>query len=333
MATARRSVSTVLAGPVTVTGRSITTATAASASSTSSTATTTLVSKGEVDVCDLLLAVGSLKVDDRFLLVLFFVLLLVDGCLLPLGVEVGALSSLPHVKLGGVLLGLLGLPLVQCEGLGLLRLLLLHGTFLLGLGVLALSSLFHRSVGWFLALGLDVVLKVSPVALPTSTSLVLGLDPSPAVAGLPVKLSLPTATSGSSTASESSRTATSSATSAPSPLSVVVPSHLASLTVALVVPFLSWSVSSLSGVKNSLAFKLVVSLVLLVSIVLVPGLLLGSCLGCRLAGSLDLLCLSHELVGFTGFQDVQRIGLFIQEQSIAISDTYSVGILHVEHLV
>merc|ERR1719242_1445336 len=273
MATARRSVSTVLAGPVTVTGWSITTATAASSSSTSSTATTTLVSKGEVDVCDLLLAVGSLKVDDRFLLLLlalFFVLLLVDGGLLPLGVEVGALSSLPHVELGGVLLGLLGLPLVQCEGLGLLLLLLLHGTFLLGLGVLALSSLFHRSVGWFLALGLDVVLKVSPVALPTSTSLVLGLDPSPAVAGLPVKLSLPTATSGSSTASESSRTATSSATSAPSPLSVVVPSHLASLTVALVVPFLSWSVSSLSGVKNSLAFKLVVSLVLLVSIVLVP---------------------------------------------------------------
>ena len=92
-----------------------------------------------------------------FLLALLLVLLLVDGGLLPLGINVRPLAGLPHVELGSVLLGLLSLPLVQGESLGLLRdsLLLLNGAFFLGLGGLSLRSLLNRSVGWFLALGLE----------------------------------------------------------------------------------------------------------------------------------------------------------------------------------
>merc|ERR1719373_1210935 len=120
------------------TGRSVSTAATSTSTSSSSSTAAALVSKGEVDVGDFLLPVGSLKVDDRFLfllLALFFILLLVDRGLLPLGINVGALSGLPDVELGSIFLGLLSLPLVQGEGLGLLRLLLLllHGAVLLGL--------------------------------------------------------------------------------------------------------------------------------------------------------------------------------------------------------
>merc|ERR1719445_1183846 len=186
-------------------------ATTSTSTSSSSSTAAALVSKGEVDVGDFLLPVGSLKVDDRFLfllLALFFILLLVDRGLLPLGINVGALSGLPDVELGSIFLGLLSLPLVQGEGLGLLRL-LLHGAVLLGLGVLTVRVLLDRGVVGLLPVGLHVILEVAPVALASSTPLVLGLDPGPVVSGLPVKLSLSTATSGSSAASACSRCSTS----------------------------------------------------------------------------------------------------------------------------
>merc|ERR1719378_1934609 len=235
----------VFARSITVTGRTVTTATTSTSTSSSSSTAAALVSKGEVDVRDFLLLVGSLKVDDRFLfllLALFFILLLVDRGLLPLGINVGALSGLPDVELGSIFLGLLSLPLVQGEGLGLLRLLLLllHGAVLLGLGVLTVRVLLDRGVVGLLPIGLlHVILEVAPVALASSTPLVLGLDPGPVVSGLPVKLSLSTATSGTSAASACSRCSTSTSTSSSSPLSVIVTSHLSSLSVALVVPFLS----------------------------------------------------------------------------------------------
>merc|ERR1719445_2553704 len=157
-------------------------ATTSTSTSSSSSTAAALVSKGEVDVGDFLLPVGSLKVDDRFLfllLALFFILLLVDRGLLPLGINVGALSGLPDVELGSIFLGLLSLPLVQGEGLGLLRLLLLHGAVLLGLGVLTVRVLLDRGVVGLLPVGLHVILEVTPVALASSTPLVLGLDPGP----------------------------------------------------------------------------------------------------------------------------------------------------------
>merc|ERR1719445_2435432 len=149
-------------------------ATTSTSTSSSSSTAAALVSKGEVDVGDFLLPVGSLKVDDRFLfllLALFFILLLVDRGLLPLGINVGALSGLPDVELGSIFLGLLRL-----------LLLLLHGAVLLGLGVLTVRVLLDRGVVGLLPVGLlHVILEVAPVALASSTPLVLGLDPGPVV--------------------------------------------------------------------------------------------------------------------------------------------------------
>ena len=52
-------------------------------------------------------------------LALLFVFLLVDGGLLPLGVDLGALSGLPHVKLWSLFLSLLGFPFIKGQSLGL----------------------------------------------------------------------------------------------------------------------------------------------------------------------------------------------------------------------
>merc|ERR1719445_277885 len=158
-------------------------ATTSTSTSSSSSTAAALVSKGEVDVGDFLLPVGSLKVDDRFLfllLALFFILLLVDRGLLPLGINVGALSGLPDVELGSIFLGLLSLPLVQGVGLGLLGLLLLllHGTVLLGLGVLTVRVLLDRGVVGLLPVGLlHVILEVAPVTLPPPPLLSSALIP------------------------------------------------------------------------------------------------------------------------------------------------------------
>merc|ERR1719209_1442377 len=65
-------------------------AAAATTTSTIPTTTSTLVGEGEVDV-ELLLASRSLEVDDGLLLffvILFLILLLVGGCLFPLGVNI-----------------------------------------------------------------------------------------------------------------------------------------------------------------------------------------------------------------------------------------------------
>ena len=89
-------------------------------------------------------------------------LLLVGHSLLPLGVRVGTLAGLPRVELGLVLLGLLLLPLVQSERLGLFlpRLLgrSLLAALLLSLGLVARVGL--------LGVGGDVVLVLFGLPLP-----------------------------------------------------------------------------------------------------------------------------------------------------------------------
>merc|ERR1719204_242262 len=168
--------------------------------------TAALVSEGEVDV-QLLLASRSLEVDDGLLLlfvILFLILLLVGGCLFPLGVNIRSLASFPHVELGTLLLGLHGFPLVQSH----LLLLLFPGSLCLQLfsGKLSWSLRFLFGGSFVLALGVHggvrllallghIVLEGSPVALATASSLVLSLDSSSVVARLPVEVPLATTAS------------------------------------------------------------------------------------------------------------------------------------------
>merc|ERR1719204_1709421 len=193
-------------------------ATAATTTSTIPTTTAALVGEGEVDV-QLLLASRSLEVDDGLLLffvILFLIHLLVSSCLFPLGVNIRSLASFPHVKLGTLLLGLHGFPLVQSH----LLLLLFPGSLCLQLfgGELSWSLRFLFGGSFVLALGVHggvrllallghIVLEGSPVALATASSLVLSLDSSSVVARLPVEVPLAT------TASFSTSTATTTTTS------------------------------------------------------------------------------------------------------------------------
>merc|ERR1719341_392011 len=146
-----------------------------SSAGTSTTSSRRLVRKGEVYV-DLLLPVGPLEVDNLllglFLVATFLILLLVGSGLLPLGVVLLALAGLLH---------LLSLPFVQSHGLGLI---ILFGcpvlnSLLLVLSLLALlGGILNRGVVGLLTIGLDIVLKVAPVAFAAAASLLLGLDAS-----------------------------------------------------------------------------------------------------------------------------------------------------------
>merc|ERR1719228_2413451 len=314
---------------------------AATTTSTFTSAASTLVSKSEVDV-KFLLTSRSLKVDNSFLLFLFLlVLLLVDRRLLPLGINIGSLASFPQVKLGTLLLGLQFLPFVQ----GHLLLLLFPGQLCLQL----FSSEFSGSLGLFLhgsfllAFRVDsgvcfltllghIVLKSSPVALAAASPLVFSLDSSSVVPGLPVivPLSTPATTLSASTATAATTSfsstattahlasaATSSAASSTFSAAIII---TAVLSVALVVPLLPHLPprASLARIHHSLALKLPVSLVLLVS--LVPGvasiLLHGRSLCHWLRRIFNLLGLRDLLLGLTLLEDVQRIRVLVEEESI-----------------
>merc|ERR1719225_529440 len=168
-----------IATPATTSSTSF--AAAATTTSTIPTPTATLVGEGEVDV-ELLLASRSLEVDDSLLLffvILFLVLLLVGGCLFPLGVNIRSPASFPHVELGTLLLSLHGFPLVQSH----LLLLLFPGSLCLQLfsGELSWSLGFLFGGSFVLTLGVHIVLEGSPVALATASTLVLSLDSSSVV--------------------------------------------------------------------------------------------------------------------------------------------------------
>merc|ERR1719229_1393420 len=307
-------------------------AAAATTTTTIPTTTAALVGEGEVDV-ELLLASRSLEVDDGLLLffvIFFLILLLVGGCLLPLGVNIRSLASFPHVELGTLLLSLHGFPLVQSHLLllpGSLCLRLFGGEFSWSLGFLfggsfVLALGVHGGVRLLALLG-HIVLEGSPVALATASALVLSLDSSSVVARLPVEV--PLATTATST-HFSPAAATSSATVA---ATIVVTSVLS---VALVVPLLSGLATraGLARVHYSLPLELAVSLVLLVSFI--PGvgslLLHSRSLGHRLGRILDLLGLRDLLLGLTLLEDVQRIRVLVEEESITICHAYTVDVLH-----
>merc|ERR1719180_271193 len=104
------------------------------------------------------------------------------------------------------------------------------------------------------------------------------------------------------------------------------------LSVTLVVPLFPHLAprSSLACVNHPLAFKLAVSLVLLVSFV--PGvgsiLLHGSCLCHWLRSIFDLLGFCDLLLCLTLLEDVQRIRVLVEEESITICHAYTVDVLH-----
>merc|ERR1719270_1344735 len=104
------------------------------------------------------------------------------------------------------------------------------------------------------------------------------------------------------------------------------------LGVTLVVPLLSGLATrtGLARVHYSLPLELAVSLVLLVSFI--PGvgslLLHSRSLGHRLGRILDLLGLRDLLLGLTLFEDVQRIRVLVEEESITICHAYTVDVLH-----
>merc|ERR1719228_1039876 len=168
------------------------------ASTTITTSTPSLVGKSEVDV-ELLLPGGSLEVHHGLFFLgirLFLVFLLVDGSFLPLGVHIRALASFPQVELGTLLLGLHGLPFIQSHlllflfaselGLQFLRGQLSRSLGFLLLGFALVGFRVHGCIG-LITLLRNVILKSAPVALSSSTSLVLCLYSSPGVSGFPVK--------------------------------------------------------------------------------------------------------------------------------------------------
>merc|ERR1719394_1424153 len=201
-------------------------ATSSATSTTSTAASSTspgFISKGKVDFGDLLLSVGSLEVHNLFflfLLAFFFIFLLVDGGLLPLGVDLGALSGLPHVELWSLFLSLLGLPFIKGQSFGLVahRLLFLNLFFIFS-GFWILWSFLNRGVVCLITLSLNIILEVSPISLSASTALLLGLDASPGVSTLTVKLSF------ASTASSASRTSASTSSSGATAAASTTASH------------------------------------------------------------------------------------------------------------
>merc|ERR1719204_1262421 len=315
-------------------------AAAATTTSTIPTTTAALVGEGEVDV-ELLLASRSLEVDDGLLLffvILFLILLLVSSCLFPLGVNIRSLASFPHVELGTLLLGLHGFPLVQSHLLlllfpGSLCLQLFSGEFSWSFGFLfggsfVLALGVHGGVRLLALLG-HIVLEGSPVALATASSLVLSLDSSSVVARLPVEVPLATTASFSTTAT-STHLAPAAATSSATVAATIVVTSV--LSVALVVPLLSGLATraGLARVHYPLPLELAVSLVLLVSFI--PGvgslLLHSRPLGHRLGRGLDLLSLRDLLLGLTLLEDVQRIRVLVEEESITICHAYTIDVLH-----
>merc|ERR1719394_404921 len=143
---------------ITVIATSSTTSTTSTAASSTSPG---FISKGKVDVGDLLLSVGSLEVYNLFflfLLAFFFIFLLVDGGLLPLGVNLGSLSGLSHVELWSLLLSLLGFPFIKGQSLGFVAhwLLFLPLFFIFG-GVSILGGCFNRGIVGFITGSLDIV--------------------------------------------------------------------------------------------------------------------------------------------------------------------------------
>merc|ERR1719166_748374 len=97
------------------------------------------------------------------------------------------------------------------------------------------------------------------------------------------------------------------------------------LGVALVVPLLSGLATraGLARVHHPLPLELAVSLVLLVSFILHSW-----SLGHRLGRILDLLGLRDLLLGLTLLEDVQRIRVLVEEESITIFHAYTVDVLH-----
>merc|ERR1719361_1043545 len=104
------------------------------------------------------------------------------------------------------------------------------------------------------------------------------------------------------------------------------------LSVALVIPLLPPLAprSSLASVHHPLALELPVSLVLFVSFV--PGvasIFLHSRSLCHWLRSIfDLLGLCDLLLSLTLLEDVQRIRVLVEEESITICHAYTVDVLH-----
>ena len=122
-----------------------------------------------------------MRVEYLVILVVVHVLalLLVGEALLPLGVHVGPLAGLPRVELGLLLLGLLLLPLVQRERLGLLLPRLLGRPLLLLLALGLVAGLGLLGVGGdvvLVLLRLHLVLEGAPVVGAAALALVHGLD-------------------------------------------------------------------------------------------------------------------------------------------------------------
>merc|ERR1719317_1140155 len=280
---------------ITTTAATTATSFAAAATTTSTiptTTTATLVGEGEVDV-QLLLASQSLEVDDGLLLffvILFLILLLVGSCLFPLGVNIRSLASFTHVELGTLLLGLHGFPLVQ----GHLLLLLFPGSLCLQFfsGELSWSLGFLFGGSFVLALGVHGGVRL------------LALLGHIVLEGSPIAL----------------------ATASALVLSLDSSSVVARLPVK--VPLATRA--GLARVHYPLPLELAVSLVLLVSFI--PGvgslLLHSRPLGHRLGRVLDLLGLRDLLLGLTLLEDVQRIRVLVEEESITICHAYTVDVLH-----
>merc|ERR1719489_561063 len=129
----------------------------------------------------------------------------------------------------------------------------------------------ERATGELLRMILRIILKSSPVALSTTTTLVFSLDTSSSISRLPLIFSLSTSASSHTTFHSSSTTPfsstsspSSSATASSSSLTIIIISpHLVStFLVSHVVSFFPGSITGFPCIQNSLAFKAsIVSLV------------------------------------------------------------------------
>merc|ERR1719245_2879499 len=254
------------------------------------------LAKVEVDVDDPLLAVHSLRVQYGLLVILVVVhvlaLLLVGEALLPLGVHVGSLAGLPRVELGLLLLGLLLLPLVQRERLGLLLPGLLGRALLLLLTLGLVAGLGLLGVGGdvvLVLLRLHLVLERAPVVGAAALALVHGLDASSLVSALAIIVALPAAAATFATATTSEAAATPAAASssaaaahslaalsalaALAPLAsladrLVAAGAVAVLAVAAVIAVLPLALGRLAGVQHPLALEAIVAVLLIISVTL-----------------------------------------------------------------
>merc|ERR1719232_204449 len=139
----------------------------------------------KVDVEQMLLSVGSLRINIVFLIlriffVLSFLFFLVGGSFLPLRINCSSFTSLSQIKFWLILLSLEGFPFVKGQLLWFffLRALILLVLLLVFIILSSHVGLLNRGVNGSLVAFLDIIFHGSPVSFTTASSLVLSFDAS-----------------------------------------------------------------------------------------------------------------------------------------------------------